>query len=359
MGLYKMARSPFWWYSFKLNGKRIRKSTGLSDKKQAAEIYLLQRGGHILGKEKGQLPAIPLKQLLETYLKDYSKTNKLSYRIDCSMVKTLNNFFGDRVASEITPQVIEQYKSHRRQTPVGDHFISGARVNRELALLKQAYNKGMDWGLVLDNPVKRVKFFSEKDRSRTRYLSQSEKERLLNLCTPFLRRIVLVALKTGMRQTEILDLKWGNIDSNANQIVLKRTKSGKIRYIPIHPDVLVILQGLPKGREYVFFDDNEARTWHGQRRLGFEAALDQAGIRDFRFHDLRHTFASELVMKGADIKTISELLGHSTTRMTERYSHLSASHKGLAINLLASEARPVVMVSKVLSEVENQQIVSD
>jgi len=354
-----MRKSPFWWYSFKCNGKRVRASTGLADKKQANEIYLLKRGGHILGKEKGQLPAIPLKQLLETYLKDYSKTNKLSYNIDCSMVKTLNNFFGNQVSSEITPQVIEQYKSHRRRTPVGDHYISGARVNRELALLKQAYNKGIDWGLVMDNPVRRVKFFSEKDRGRTRYLTQSEKERLLNACTSFLRRIVLVALKTGMRQTEILDLKWTDIDFNANQIVLKRTKSGKIRYIPIHPDVVAVLQGLPKGRKYVFFDDSESRAWHGKRRVDFEAALEQAGIRDFRFHDLRHTFASELVMKGADIKTISELLGHSTTRMTERYSHLSASHKGLAINLLGSDSRPVAGISKVILEVEKQQIESD
>jgi hypothetical protein len=124
-----------------------------------------------MGKEKNQLPALPLKKLAETYLKDCSKTNKLSYCEDCSMVKTLNNFFGDRVAQEITTQIIEQYKARRRKTPVGDHFVSGARVNRELALLKQAYNKGIDWGLVLDNPVKRVKFFSEKDRSRTRYLS--------------------------------------------------------------------------------------------------------------------------------------------------------------------------------------------
>jgi integrase len=170
---------------------------------------------------------------------------------------------------------------------------------------------------------------------------------------------VLVALKTGMRQAEILNLKWGNIDFNANQIVLKKTKSGKIRYIPIHPDVSAVLQGLPGGREYVFFDDSEARSWHGKRRVDFEAALDQAGIRDFRFHDLRHTFASELVMKGADIKTVSELLGHSTTRMTERYSHLSASHKGLAINLLASEPKPAVGSSKVIFEVEKQQIVSD
>jgi len=358
MGLYKMPRSPFWWYSFKCDGRRIRKSTGLTDKKQAKELYLLKRGGHILGKEKGQLPPITLKHLLGTYLEDYSKTNKLTYNDDCSIVNTLNKYFGDKLVSEVTPQLIEQYKAYRRQTPVGNHFVSGARVNRDLAMLKQAYNKGIDWGLVLDNPIKRVKFFNEKDRSRTRYLTPIEKERLLNLCTPFLRRIVLVALKTGMRQAELLNLRWTDIDFNANQIVLKRTKSGRIRYIPLHPDVLDVLQGLPKSREYVFFEANEARWWHGKRRLDFDAVLDQAGIRDFRFHDLRHTFASELVMKGADIKTVSELLGHATTRMTERYSHLSASHKGLAINLLASEPKPTVRISKVISEVEKQQIVS-
>jgi len=359
MGLYRMKGSPYWWYSLKNNGARVRKSTGLIDRKQAKEFYHLKRGEYILGKEKNQLPPLLLKQLLGTYLKDYSKTNKLTYSDDCSIVKTLNSFFGDKVVSEITTQLIEQYKSHRRQTTVRRHLISGARVNRELAILKHAFNKGMEWGLALDNPVRRVKFFNEKDRGRTRYLTQSEKERLLAVCPPFTRRVVLMALKTGMRQAEILNLRWSDIDFNANQITLHKTKSGKIRHIPIHPDVSTVLQSLPKGREYVFFEDSEARSWHGKRRVDFEAALDQAGIRDFKFHDTRHSFASELVMKGVDIKTVSELLGHSTTRMTERYSHLSPSHKNLAINMLPVEPEAPVAKPQILKDIEKQAIKSD
>ncbi|MFH1618594.1 MAG: site-specific integrase [bacterium] len=359
MGIYRMPRSPFWWYSFKYNGKRIRRSTGLVDRKQAGELYHLKRGEYILGKEKNQLPPLPLKMLLETYLKDYSKTNKLSYNDDCSIVRILNNFFGERLTSDITPHLIERYKSHRRQTLVGGHPLSGAKVNRELAILKTAFNKGTEWGLVLDNPVRRVKFFSEKNRGRTRYLTQDEKKRLLDVCPPFIRRIVLTALKTGMRQAEILNLKWTEVDLNANRITLRKTKSGKIRHIPIHPDVLKIFRELPRAGEYVFFDKTESRSWHGRRRGDFEAALEEAGIRDFRFHDLRHSFASELVMKGVDIKTVSELLGHSTTRMTERYSHLSPSHKSLAINTLPVESDAPVARPRVLKELGKSRFESD
>lgn len=340
MGLYKRTNSPFWWYTFKHDGKRVQESTGVGDKKQAKDIYHKRRSDYAAGKTLGRQTKLSLKKLLDTYLNDYSKVNKLSHKYDAIAIKTLLGYFGKDNVSDVTAQKIERYKASRRRTIWGGKQISGARVNRELAVLKAAFNKGIEWGMVLENPVQRVKFFSEKDRSRTRFLSPTEKKRLLAACPPSLRRFVLMALKTGMRKSELLDLKWKDINSITGVITLRKTKSGKLRHIPIHPDVEDMLKHIVQNGPYVFADRRGCRqSIHGATRGQFDVALETAGIRDFRFHDLRHTFASELVMKGADLMTVAELLGHSSTRMTERYSHLSPSHKSLAINLLGSEAK--------------------
>lgn len=256
--------------------------------------------------------------LLATYLRDYAKVNKSSFSRDEIAIAHLNTFMGDKQAAEVSPRDLERYKSSRRETLRAGKPITGATINREMAILKTA---------------------------------GEEKTKLLAVLSPELRRFVIMALKTGMRAGEILGLKWPDIDANANQIVIRKNKSGRMRFIPLHPDVAEILSSLPKHGEFVFSDK------HGERygrsswiRTQFEKALDQAGIRDFHIHDLRHTFASELIMKGADLKTVSELLGHSSTRMTERYSHLSPHHKSLAVNLLAVEAKPVQVLPKVLQK---------
>lgn len=343
MGLYKQPGSPFWNYRFSLRGTRISGSTKVGDRKLAQKIYEHERSEYILGKKTGATKPIKLRDLLQKFLNDYSRTNKRSYSSDVVAAKRINAFMGDKLASDITPHILEQYKGHRRSMIVGDHQVSGARVNRELAVLKTAYTKGIEWDLVMDNPVRKVKFFSEKDRGRTRYLSHIEKESLLAVCPPELRRVVVVALKTGLRQGELLGLKWVDIDSIANTLAVRRSKNGKMRHVPIHEDVRGILNSLPRIGEYIFQDGSgEPLSRHGRIRTLFDKAVDEAGLRDFRFHDIRRCFASELVMNGADLKTVSELLGHSSTRMTERYSHLTPAHRALAINLLSVETKAPV-----------------
>jgi len=231
--------------------------------------------------------------------------------------------------------------------------ISPATVNREVSILKTAYNKGIEWELVKENPIEKVKFFSERDRARTRYLSGDEKARLLASVSPQLRSFCIVALKTGMRFSEILGLKWLDIDPNSNSIMLRKTKAKTIRHIPIHPDVAEVLRSLPKRGDFVFSNETgNSYNRFGWFRFHFKKAAAQLGLRGVTIHTLRHTFASELVMKGADLKTVSELLGHSTTRMSERYTHLSPSHKALAVNLLAQEGKAPLAVPKVLQELE-------
>lgn len=354
MHIYRRKGSRFWSYSFLYEGKRVWGSTGTPDKKAAEMVYVRKRKEYTERREKGELEPIGLRDLLGAYLREYAIPNKANPRREEFTVKRLLGFFEDRSASQITPRLIEQFKAHRKQQQIGGRPLAGSTINRDLAALKCAFSKGMEWGLVKENPVKAVKFYGERDRARTRYLSSEEKKRLLSVCSTELRRVVLFALKTGMRKGEILNLRWTDIDLTANRIKVGKSKSGRSRFVPIHSDVLGVLQGLPHRGEYVFPDQNGSRmTLYGWIRTQFEGALDKAGIRDFRFHDLRHTFASELVMRGADLKSVSELLGHSTMAMTERYSHLSPSHKALAVNLLAQEAPQPLATPKVIKELES------
>jgi integrase len=341
MGVFKRPDSPFYWYKFRNDGKTVRRSTGATDHKVALQVYITQRNKHIQRKAVERLAPIKLSDLLATYLRDYAKVNKSSFDRDEIAIEHLNDFLGDKDASDISPRDLERYKSRRKQTVRGGKQITGATVNRELAILKTAFNKGIEWTLVDSNPVKKIKFFSEKDRARTRYLTADEKPKLFAVISPELRRFVIIALKTGMRFSEILGLKWLDIDSSANQILVRKSKSGKMRFIPLHPDVTEVLSSLSKHGPYAFSNaQGERYSRSCWIRTQFEVAVEKAEIHDFHVHDLRHTFASELVMKGVDLKTISELLGHSSTRMTERYSHLSPTHVSQAVNLLAIEAKP-------------------
>src|SRR5690348_15155066 len=246
MGVYKRDGSPFYWYKFSYDGKNVYGSTGATDHKVAQQVYITERNKHIQRKTTGELAPIKLKDLLETYLRDYARVNKSSFARDEIAVDHLKDFMGDKLASEVSNRDLECYKSKRKDDLCGTKRISGATINREMAILKTAYNKAIEWDLLVFNPVERVKFFSEKDRGRTRYLSADEKKKLLAACSPELRRFVILALKTGMRAGEILGLKWSDIDRNANQIIVRKSKSGRMRFIPLHSDVVEVLKSLPK-----------------------------------------------------------------------------------------------------------------
>ena len=168
-----------------------------------------------------------------------------------------------------------------------------------------------------------------KPEGRQRYLEQDEIGRLLVACrlsrNPYLAAIVTIAVNTGMRKAEILGLTWERIDLSTSRITLYRTKSGKPRGVPMNSAVygtLVALQPDAAQRAGLVFRRSADRAW-GQIRRAFTTALERAEITGFRFHDLRHTAASHMVMRGASLKDVQEILGHADYKMTIRYSHLS------------------------------------
>ena len=232
-------------------------------------------------------------------------------------------------------------------------------INREMSCLRHLLAKAVEWEMIEQSPFDKGKSLILKENNkRLRFLTEDEISQLLDECQPYLRNIVECALNTGMRRREILSLKWTQIRNGF--IYLRETKTKEPRQIPINDDLDELFKKIkseqnPKGSNVVDMqgkplDENKAIpskyvfTFRGVPiqfvKTAFKAALKRAGIHDFRFHDLRHTFASQLIMKGGTLKDVQELLGHKTMTMTLRYAHLTQEHKRKAVNLLNGLTAP-------------------
>ena len=190
--------------------------------------------------------------------------------------------------------------------------------------------KCLFWCLIIFREI------SEKPRHlETRLLFDAVNFLLFDCCASHLKPIVTVALHTGMHRGEILNLKWEQVDVKHGFILLEITKNGERREIPIDNTLMIMFNSMSRGLEsvYVFTDPRTGEPYKSVQ-TSFETALKRAKIRDFRFHDLRHTFASHLVMAGVDLTSIRELLGHKSLAMTMRYAHLAPGHKRRAVNML-------------------------
>ncbi len=215
--------------------------------------------------------------------------------------------------------MIEKYKADRLQC------VTPATVNRELACLKYMFTKAIEWEYVKINPAKTVKLLKEPP-GRLRYLKPEEVDALLRACASHIRPIVVTALNTGMRKSEILNLKWREVDLGNRKVTVANSKNNEIRVIPINEALYRELSALTRNPEceYVFLGKNGLPA--GDIKKAFMGALKRAKIKDFRFHDIRHTFGSQMVMQGIDTRTVQQVMGHKTIKMTMRYSHLSPEY---------------------------------
>jgi integrase len=217
-----------------------------------------------------------------------------------------------------------------------DETISRRSVDICVARLKRMFNLSVDWGLMPSSPAARVRLFRE-DRRRVRYLTEEEETGLLDACSPQLRRVVLFALHTGMRRGEILGLRWQDVDTKNGVAIIpaEKAKGKRNRFIPLNSVALEVLDELPASldRTALVFKNSEGGEWDRLRKH-WEYAVFAAGLEDFRFHDLRHTYASRLVMAGIDLAVLRELLGHRDFEMTLRYAHLAPSRLKAAVTVL-------------------------
>jgi integrase len=194
------------------------------------------------------------------------------------------------------------------------------------------FNLAVEWGKIKDNPCKKVKK-PEQANGRVRYLSEDEIKRLYECCkNKRLKLFITIALNTGMRKSEILGLKWSDVDLDNGFIHLEDSKSGERADIYINQTVKDALKYYPRESEEIFGVKDVKKSFHN--------LLEKAGITNFHIHDLRHTFASHLVMKGVPLATVKELLRHKDLSMTLRYAHLSHTHKKDALNSLGEAFDP-------------------
>ncbi len=318
-----------WYIDYYDRGKRKRKKIGKS--KKLAEQVLRDIEVKIIKKE--YLGILEEKKVVfEEYAKvylQYAKANKAdsTESRDEFSISNLKAVFKGRYLFDITGEMIEKYKMVRLQK------VEPATVNRELACLKHMYTKAIEWGYVKANPAKGIKRLKEPP-GRLRYLRPNEVNALLTACSEHLRHLVVTALNTGMRRGELFSLKWPQVDLDNRKITVINTKNNESRVVPINQTLYRELKALskaPKG-EYVFYS-RYGRPFKDARE-GFGAAVKRAGIEDFRFHDLRHTFGSHLVMQGVSLRTVQQVMGHKDIKMTMRYSHLSPEYVQGAIERL-------------------------
>ena len=323
-----------WYIYYRVDGIRIRKAVkNAQSRADALKVLQLEvadafRDQHGLKKPE---KAKTFKEFADQYYESYAKINKKSFISDYYMLEQLKKKWGAYDIRQINPLLIEGFRKD-----LLERGRKRSTTNRYLALLGKMMNLAIDWGLLTQNPVSRVKFFSEKANFRETILSLEEEDALLKKCPKRLLPIVQVALNTGMRRGEILGLRWSQLDLAARTIKLSQTKSGKPRIIPINAFLFDILTGQEKKTGYsdfVFLNRATHKPFQDVKRA-FNTAATNAGIEGLRFHDLRHTFASRLVAAGVDLITVKDLLGHHSVKVTERYTHTNAEQKKKAVEIL-------------------------
>ncbi len=320
--IYK--RGQVWWIRLSFQKRQIRVSTGTKNKKLAERIHgkvrtQVEEGqwfNQAIGSHK------TFKELMDRYLKEHSAPNKapMSYRRDLSLADHLNRSFGTLTLSQIRPSLIAEHKGRRR--------IEGAAprtINYELGLMHHAFKLAIkDWEWVTDNPVSKVSREPVHNLIE-RWLTKEEEERLLAACPQWLREIVVFAMYTGLRQSEILNLQWSAVNLFGKTITVTEQKNRDIDTLPVNESALEVLKARAKSRKvgvpFVFF--TEVGTQRGQRNLihAFCRACKKAKVDKFRFHDLRHTFATRLIQMGVDLYTVQKLGRWKTVSMVMRYAH--------------------------------------
>ncbi len=274
-----------------------------------------------------------LKDAIERYIRSVLVSKKPNSQKDQKQqLQWWSENIGYLSMADVTPSIIVEQRDKLAQgkTLRGDR--TPATVNRYLAILSHLFTVCVkEWGWVHENPVLKVSRLREP-RGRVRFLSDEERTQLLGACkkseSAYLYLVVVLALSTGARKMEILSLKWKDVDLPRGVITLHETKNGERRLLTLKSLALDLMKEHAKIRilhsDFVFPANSLKKPL--DITTPWETALRRAEIKDFRFHDLRHSAASYLAMNGASLAEIAEILGHKTLQMVKRYAHLSDAH---------------------------------
>lgn len=269
-----------------------------------------------------------LSELIDSYLRDVVPQKKSWAKQQIGELEFWRRELGAYQLSTIDHLKIEVSREVLRTTP-GPRKArkSEATINRSLAALSAVFSHGIKLKWIAENPCSKVQKLREP-KGRTRFLSDSERTRLLNACkqNEALYLAVVLSLSTGARKQEIMSLRWAQIDFNRGTATLLTTKNEEVRVLPLIGVALDLLKSHYDQSENDLVFPGKDGSKPIDLRSSWEKALKMAEIDDFRWHDLRHSAASYLAMNGASVLEIADILGHKTLQMVKRYAHLSEQH---------------------------------
>ncbi len=347
--------SPSWRYQidyYDPTGKRVRKDF---EKKKNAETELAARQVSMADTtyfEKARSYTTTFDELIEKYIENFKHQRAFS-RSKSYVIEGLKDTLKGYLLKNISYLDLETYRNKLKNTlTMHGKIRTDATVNRTMACLRHMLAKAVEWDMLDRNPFDKGRSLQLKENNkRLRFLSEEEIDQLLAECPTeapprqkgkfvqgpqavHLRDFVIIAINTGMRKGEILSLKWPQVHNGF--ICLDETKTDEARQIPINEDLAECFKSIrrrqPVGIKYVLADEIGRRI--KDIKTAFNSALKRAGIRDFRPHDLRHTFASHYMMRGGSLGALQKILGHADVKMTMRYAHLSREFAKEEIRLL-------------------------
>ena len=333
MTVYKKGNK--WYCEFRVgNTRKHLLCRGATNKKEAEQIenafkYKLQQ--QINGVIPKELPNVTISQLINKEL-EYAQLNKKSYKTDESRAKVIKKFFGGyTLIKDVKPEKIEEFKSYILSTGK-----SKATANRYLEQLSKSFNIAVDNEYLRKNPCKSVKKFPLRNTT-VRYLTEDEEKRLFKALPEHLKPIVITALNTGLRKSNILELTWEQINFEFGFIEILENKGNKHIYIDLNYIMRKLLNKLAEnGKTGYIFVNPETGTCYKDIKKSWKTALAEAGIENFRFHDLRHTVGTRLAAKKIPVNEIQEILAHSDIKTTMRYVHCTNGARKEALNQLNS-----------------------
>jgi integrase len=326
-----------WWLDFYApNGKRRRKKAGKT-KSSADRLLRSIRTSIDAGTFVDSAISPTFTEFCATFLERHGN-HLVSYAKNGGILQRLKDYFGKTKLTKISSGHLEDYRLQRLAEPSardGKSPLSRTTVNREIEIVRSMLSCAVRWGYLGKNVARAVEDY-EEDNHREKFLTADETRRLLQAAkqstSPILRTATYLALETGMRKAELLGLKWTDINFESWKILCRETKTGEPRHVPLSRRAAWVLQKRA-ARDPLSVWVFETKRKDGTRRpakdtkTAWATCLRKAKIHEFRWHDLRHSFASNFAMKGGNLYALAEILGHSNPLMTlKRYTHLSPAY---------------------------------
>jgi len=327
MSLFKRKDSSSWWVKIIIDGRKVQRSTGTDDKIKAQEFHDRLKAQMWEQHRLGVKPERSWKDAVVRWLSETSE--KATHDEDRRKLVWLHNHLGDKMLNEITLDVIDGVRAAKLKE------ATKATTNRYLALVRSILIRARDEWEWIDKAPK-VRLFKET-ASRERSLTREQASRLLAELPEHQREVVLFALATGLRQSNVLRLDWSQINLEQRHAWIHGAQSKNRRPIAIPLNetaygVLIRQQGKHPSRVFTF----RGKPLNSANNKAWIHALERAEITDFRWHDLRHTWATWQRQAGTPTHELQRLGGWRTGAMVERYAHLAPDHLAVAAARLDS-----------------------